>query len=148
LKVCDTKTNIEARLLALNIKPNGGEGEQLLVVHYRLDEGGTLRCSYKYQGQYRGKEILYDRNIYLSPIYISVKAPTNFTGVWIEYYVNGRKCLETNMKDGRACGDLKCFSPEGRRVYIERHDPSSPEVQTTYYNNDRSIIRTENRPKP
>jgi hypothetical protein len=121
LKIGDKMTNIEERLRALNIKPGPGSGEQLLSVEYRFDEAWILRCNYQYQGQYRGNETLYGRDILLSPIYFSVKTPTNFTGVWIEYYINGQKCLETNMKDGLRCGDLTCYKFDGSKAHVEHH---------------------------
>jgi hypothetical protein len=121
LEIGDKMTNIEQRLRILNIKPDLGSGEQLLSVEYRLDEAWILRCDYQYQGTYRGNETLYSRDILLSPIYFPVKAPTNFTGVWIEYYINGQKCLETNMKDGLRHGDLTCYKFDGSKAYIEHH---------------------------
>ena len=65
LKVGDRKTNIEAQLLALNIKPSGGNGYQLLSIEYHLDETWVLICAYNYQGQYKGHETLYSRDIFL-----------------------------------------------------------------------------------
>ena len=121
LKIGDNRTNIEQRLLTLNIKPGLGSGEQLLLVEYRLDEAWLLKCSYRYQGQYRNNEVLYDRNLQFSPIYFPVKAPTNFTGVWVEYYINGQKYLETNMKNGLRHGDLTCYKFDGSKVYVEHH---------------------------
>ena len=121
LRIGDKKTNIEQHLSTLNVKPGPGSGEQLLSVEYRLDEGWLLKCSYRYQGQYRNNEVLYDRNLQFSPIYFPVKAPTNFTGVWIEYYINGQKCLETNMKDGLRHGDLTCYKFDGSKAYVEHH---------------------------
>ena len=68
-----------------------GSGEQMLMIDYRCDEAWILQCDYRYQGPYRGKETLYDWRLKLSPIYFAVKAPTNFTGTWIEFYINGQK---------------------------------------------------------
>ena len=65
LKIGDQKTNIEAQLLAFNIKPSGGAGEQLESIEYYLDDTWVLICCYQYQGQYLGHETLYSRDLIL-----------------------------------------------------------------------------------
>lgn len=147
LKIGDKMTNVEARLRALNIKPGLGSGEQLLSMEYRLDETWCLRCSYQYLGKYEGNPTLYGRDIFLSPIYVTVKGPTNFTGVWIEYYLNGQKCFETNLKDGLRCGDFTCYSSDGRKIYVEHHNPNNPIVETTEYYHSGSIKLQSKRDK-
>jgi len=116
-------TNIEQHLRSLDIKPSDfGPKEQLRRVDYRLDEAWILKCEYQqWQGQHPGIEALYSREVLLSPIYFRVKAPTNFTGVWIEYYINGQKFVESNMKDGLRQGDLTYYKYDGSKSYVEHY---------------------------
>jgi hypothetical protein len=126
LKPGEQMTNVEARLRSMGMKRGLGSGEQMLMIDYRCDEAWILQCDYRYQGPYRGKETLYDWRLKLSPIYFAVKAPTNFTGTWIEFYINGQKCLETVMKDGVRCGDRICYDSTGKTVYVEQYDSKQP----------------------
>jgi hypothetical protein len=145
LKIGDRRTNIEERLRAFNIKPGLSLARAGLYVDYRLDEAWILRCNYQYQdsqGPYpRGDEILLSRILQFGPTYVSVRAPTNFTGIWNEYYINGQKCFEINMKLGRACGNSTCFSFDGRKVCVKHHDPNSQEVEVTEYYLSGSVSR-------
>jgi antitoxin component YwqK of YwqJK toxin-antitoxin module len=140
LKVGDKKINVEAILLARGFKPSGGIGEQLESWDYKLNEAWTLRCEYYYQGQYRGNETLYSRNLFFSPEWRPVAYPSNYTGVWIEYYLNGQKCFETTLTNGIRCGDRTCydFNTDGK-VYVEHYDSNSPEVGWTQYYHSGSI---------
>jgi hypothetical protein len=143
LKTGDMRTKIEAMLSARGIKPGPGVGEALLMVEYRLDEAWLLHCRYRHQGQYRGKETLYDRSLSFSPKWIPVKTPTNFSGIWIDYYINGRKCLETSWKDGIRNGDRICYHYDGRKVYVEHHDPNSAEVDWTEFYLHSGSVKTK-----
>ena len=118
LKTGVAMTNIEQHLRTLNIKPNYlGDGEQLRPVEYRLDEAWILRCEYQqWQGQHPGVEALYSRKVLFSPTYFQVKMPANFTGVWTEYYINGQKFRETNMKDGQRQGDFSYYKYDGSKL--------------------------------
>jgi hypothetical protein len=146
LKPGDEMTNVEAILRARGFKPGPEVGFQLLVVQYRLDQAWLLSCSYCYQGQYRGKEVLYDRNLMFSPEWRPVAYPSNYTGIWVENYINGQKCLETSLRNGMRWGDRTCYEfQNGRIVYVEHYDPKNPAAEKTdYYGSDGSITRTEN----
>jgi len=139
LKPGDKKTNVEAILLTRGFKPSGGIGEQLESFDYKVDEVWTLRCLYNYQGQYRGNETLYGRNLFFSPEWRPVAYPSNYTGIWIEYYINGQKCMETTLRNGIRWGDHTCYSFDGSKVYVEHNDPSKPEVGWTEYYHSGSI---------
>lgn len=131
IKPGDTKTNIEAILRARGIKPGlGGAASQLLPVDYKLNEAWTLRCLYFRQDPYRGNESLYDRYVFFYPEWRPVAVPTNFTGIWIEYYINGQKCLETEYKNGLRYGDRTCYDfKDGRIVYIEHYNPKTKKAE-------------------
>src|ERR1019366_1723599 len=91
LKEGDRMTNVEAILRTRGIKPGIGIGEQSFVTEYRLDDHWLLKCS----GLSRlepDKLIMSERHLERSPIWVHVVAPTNFTGAWIQYYLNGQKC--------------------------------------------------------
>ena len=147
LMIGDQKTNVEAILFAREINPGPGVGEQLLMVEYRLDEAWLLHCSYRYQGQYRGNETLYDRNLSFGPKWIPVKPLTNFTGIWIEYHINGQKCLETSFKDGVRNGDRSSYSFDGSKVIMEHLNPDTREVDWTEYYHSGSV-KTNGRRDP
>lgn len=131
-------TNVEAILRTRGIKPGFGTGEQSFVTEYRLDDHWLLKCS----GLSRlepDKLIMSERHLERSPIWVHVVAPTNFTGVWIQYYLNGQKCFETNMKDRVPCGDSTCYGSDGSKVYVEHHAPNSTEIGWTDFYHSGSI---------
>lgn len=139
LKVGDSKTNIEAILFARGVQPGHGNGYATLIMEYRLDEAWLLNCEYLYQGQYRGHEILQDRKIFFSPKWIFVKPPTNFSGIWVMYYINGQKCLEEGLKDGVLNGDYTCYHHDGSKVYGEHYNPTNTEIGWAEYYHSGSV---------
>ena len=139
--------NIAAILQARGIKGSYGGGSQTLVTEYRLDEYWLLKC-YCLNRLQREKCIMYDRHLEPGPTYVTVPAPTNFTGVWIEYYINGRTCFESNMKGGVRCGDRTCYSPDGSKVYVEQYEPNSSEVGWTEFYHSVASKRRANLLKP
>jgi len=146
LKEGEKMTNVEAILTARGIKPGFGGGSQSFVTEYRLDEHWLLKCS----GLNRlepDERVMSERHLEPSPIWVHVVSPTNFTGVWIEYFMNGQKCFETNMKDGAPCGDCICYSSDGSKVYVEHYAPNSPEIGWTDFYHSGSIKTRGNRDK-
>jgi hypothetical protein len=149
LKVGDRMTNVEAILKAHGIKYDGPGlgGAGWLSREYRFDEAWLLRCEYRCDIRYPAESILQAWDLQLSPIYVGVNPPTNFTGVWIVYYINGQKCLETNLKAGAPYGDQICYRFDGSKDCVEHHDPNQAEVGWTQYYHSGGIMTRGKRDK-
>ena len=143
LKVGDPCTNVEAILKANAIGDGSGEGGAGYSHYtYRLDDAWVLKCDYRWGSRGLWNETLHARSIQLQPIYINLAAPTNFTGVWILYYVNGQKCLETNIKNGVQCGDNISYRDDGTKLVLKHHEPGRPEIEyTQYYHSGKVMTR-------
>jgi len=67
---------------------------------YRLDDAWLLRFGY-HNGKNRFQDgTLIHAELIESPRHVWVAPPTNFSGVWITYFVNGQKADETAFTDG------------------------------------------------
>jgi hypothetical protein len=143
LKIGDARTNVEAILKANAIKSGYGRGGAgFSHIEHRLDEAWLLKCVY------RGSPIQRDEtldacSIELQYTYVNVAMPTNFTGTWIMYYVNGQKCIENNMKDGVPCGDCIDYVDDGKTWIVHHYEPGSPGIGYTqyYYRSDKIMTR-------
>jgi hypothetical protein len=144
LKLGDARTNVEAILKANAVAEGAGMGGAgFSHISHRLDEAWVLKCQYRWGSAGWRQETLDARSLELRPSYVNVAAPTNFTGVWILYYVNGQKCMETYMKDGVWSGDQVNYLDDGHKWIIKHYEPGSPEIGYTqyYYRSDKVMTR-------
>lgn len=115
LKVGSPKTNIEAQLQALNLHVGGGVGSgNTETVTYPLDDYWSLECSFTNtaDGRLAGVGLVGGlREVYTEP-------PTNFTGLWTDYYVNGQKSGEGYYKNGKLDGNGVGFDSKGKTNLI------------------------------
>jgi hypothetical protein len=59
--------------------------------------------------------------------------PTNFTGVWTTYFVNGQKSQEIHYKDGIYFGELISFHSDGSKSVVQHYDESGCNGDDTGY---------------
>lgn len=113
-----TKTNLLELLSPYHVTPiwgmgSGGSHSQ----SYRLDDAWMLVCWFRNQG-----DILFERTLSPSLRNVWVAPPTNFTGIWITYFVNGQKSHEIHYDAGKYHGEFTSFSPDGSKSVVQHHD--------------------------
>ena len=50
-----------------------------------------------------------------------VEPPTNFTGLWVTYFVNGNKAREIDYEDGRYSGEFIAYHSDGPKAYLQHY---------------------------
>jgi hypothetical protein len=116
IKVGTPKTNVLELLRTFNAQPEGcGGGGGIENELYRLDELWLLECTYHF-----GISNLVFAGCALRQQlrFISVEPPTNFTGIWTVYYINGQKSGQGNFKEGRPEGESIRFYPDGSKALV------------------------------
>lgn len=104
---------------------------------YRLDDTWILICHFRYTD-----DALLDRTLSASPLYVWVEPPTNFTGVWITYYVNGQKSHEVHYDNGKYQGEFIFYSPDGSKSTVQQFNHHLAEgANTEYYPSGRLRFR-------
>lgn len=126
LKVGMPKTNIMELLRPLKVTsgPGGASG----AVHwegFRLDDLWMLECSY------HSDEVLFARRLYEQMRNVWVPPPTNFTGIWTTYYVNGQRQSEIHYKDGRYFGEFTGFRSDGTKACVQHYGAEGAEGDDT-----------------
>src|ERR1035438_1246926 len=84
---------------------------------YRLDDAWVLTCWYRHTD-----DVLLERTLTSSLRYVWVAPPAHFTGVWITYYVNGKKSHEIQFRDGGYFGEFIAYNSDGSKSYIQHYD--------------------------
>jgi len=116
IKVGDNKTNVIEMLHRLNIKDGGGAGTGTYESRlFQLDDLWELELSSERDIVVGCKLREQMRDIWILP-------PTNFSGVWTTYWVNGQRSAEVHVKDGKYFGDFTGFSPSGFKSYVQHFD--------------------------
>jgi hypothetical protein len=82
---------------------------------YRLDDEWIVVC------WFRG-DILAGRTLDLSLRIVWVDPPTNFSGIWITYFVNGQKSHEIHYKSGKCHGEWVTYHPDGSKRSVQNYD--------------------------
>jgi hypothetical protein len=130
-----TKTNLLELLSPYHVTPmwgmgSGGSHSQ----SYRLDDAWMLTCWFRNQG-----DILFDRTLSPSLRNVWVAPATNFSGIWITYFVNGQKSHEIHYDDGKYHGEFIAYSPDGSKCYVQHYDHHVGEgADTGYFTSGRT----------
>ena len=104
---------------------------------YRLDDTWILICHFRYTD-----DVLLDRTLSMSPLCVWVEPPTNFTGVWITYYVHGQKSREVHYDDGKYQGEYIEYNPDGSKSVVQHFKHHVAEgTDTGYYTSGRLKFR-------
>lgn len=124
-----TKTNLLELLSPYHVTPmwgagSGGSHSQ----SYRLDDAWMLVCWFRNQG-----DILFERTLSPSLHNVWVAPPTNFTGIWITYFVNGQRSHQIHYGGGKYHGEFIAYSPEGSKCYVQHYDHHVAEGADTGY---------------
>jgi hypothetical protein len=102
-------------------------------IDYGLDDRWVLECSFTNNrsgvsnsglAQVALREQL--RNVWVEP-------PTNFTGVWRTYWVNGQPSHEFHYKDGHPEGVLTTFRPDGSKTGVSPLRNGVPDGEETVF---------------
>jgi antitoxin component YwqK of YwqJK toxin-antitoxin module len=73
---------------------------------------------------------------------VYVKAPTNYTGSWTNWYVNGQKGHETEFKDGKNHGVLTHYHDNGRKGYEQHYSNGVADGTDTGWTRDGQLSYT------
>jgi hypothetical protein len=127
-----TKTNILKILSPYKITPMGGAGSGTSYSQsYQFDDAWMLICWFReFQG---GNDVLLDRQLSPSLRYVWVNPPTNFSGTWITYYVNGQKSHEIHFDQGKYDGEFVAYNPDGSKCYVQHYNHQIGDGDDTGY---------------
>jgi hypothetical protein len=100
---------------ATNHVAGGGGSGNTYEQRFRLDDLWLLRCSFRMAGT---NDVLVGVGLIEGLRSIPVSPPTNFSGVWINYYVNGQPSGQGNVKNGSADGVSTGFYPDGSKLMV------------------------------
>jgi hypothetical protein len=124
-----TETSVLEFLSPFKVTPEIGFGSGgTHTRYYRLDDAWVLTCWFRNQG-----DVLFERMLSLDLRYVSVAPPTNFTGTWVTYFVNGQKSHEIHYDNGKRHGEFIAYYPEGSKCYIEHFNHHILEGEDTGY---------------
>ncbi len=133
IKTGETETNILELLRSYKLKtqPEAGMGGLGEYYEYRLDDYWLLGCEFNNNDYKRlilekWKLVSRWRDVFILP-------PTNFSGVWITYYVNGQKSSESNYQDGNRSGEFMSFYPDGSKSSVRHYDHGVAQGLYTQY---------------
>ena len=95
----------------------------------QLDDAWVLRSDYDQaigQGYILRKAELIEsvRDVWIAP-------PTNFTGLWVRYFVNGRKSEAIHYQNGGYSGEYVAYHSDGSKGYVEHFKHHVGEGKTT-----------------
>ena len=124
-----TKTNLLELLLPYHVTAQMGMGSgDSHSQTYRLDDAWILICWFRNEG-----DILFERTLSASLRYVWVAPPTNFSGIWITYFVNGQKSHEIHYGAGKYYGEFIAYNPDGSKCYVQHYDHHVAEGADTGY---------------
>jgi hypothetical protein len=116
IKVGDNKTNVIEMLHRLNIKSGGSAGTGTYESRlFQLDDFWQLELASE------GNRIV-GCQLREQMLDAWILPPTNFSGVWTTYWVNGQKSIEVHVKDGKYSGEFTGFSTNGSKGYVQHYD--------------------------
>ncbi len=84
---------------------------------YRLDDGWLLSCAFLNKD-----DTLFERTLSPALRAVSAAPPTNFTGVWLSYFVNGQKNSEIHYENGKYHGELIVYWEDGSKCFVQHYD--------------------------
>ncbi|MEI9866090.1 MAG: hypothetical protein WDN00_16360 [Limisphaerales bacterium] len=133
IRAGETQTNIFDLLHTYNlsVQPEAGMGGLGEYCEYRLDDYWLLGCEFNNNDDQRF--ILERWKLVSRWRAIAVWPSTNFSGVWINYYANGRKLMESHYKDGLLCGERISFESQGSTNAVEHFDHGKLNGSLTFY---------------
>jgi hypothetical protein len=113
-----TKANMLELLSPYHATPlwgdaSGGSHSQA----YRLDDAWILVCWFRNQDG-----ILLDRKLSSNFRYVWVAPSTNFSGIWITYFVDGQKSHEIHYEGGKYHGEVISYNPDGTKGVVQHYD--------------------------
>jgi len=130
-----TKTNLLKLLSPYHVTEmwGGGSGGTYSQA-YRLDDAWILICSFRNAG-----DILFDRKLSMDLRNVWVLPPTNFSGIWIVYFVNGQKSHQIHYDAGKYHGEFIAYNSDGTKSYVQHYDHHVAEgADTGYFTSGRT----------
>ena len=119
LKLGTKQSTIEAQLRSSNFIMSGGTSFGAADVRrYRLDDLWLLDCVFTNTMSGLTNRNLSQVELTAQLREIWIEPPTNFTGIWRTYWVNGQHSKEFAYKDGRWHGELVSFSRAGAKSVV------------------------------
>lgn len=125
-------------LLGPEVKKAGAFGSgQSHSQSYRLDDEWILVCWFQNAG-----DILIDRKLERRLWHIWIAPPSDFTGTWVVYFVNGHKSHQIEYKDGKYFGELIAYRSDGSKSYVQHYTEQGADGEDTgYYPSGRISYR-------
>lgn len=97
---------------------------------YRLDDAWVLSCSF---GRRDGSDFVLSAELHEELRGIWVPPPAKFTGLWMVYFVNGKRSHEIHYADGRYFGKFTSFHSDGSKSDVQHYDSTGCNGKDTGY---------------
>jgi hypothetical protein len=124
-----TPTNVLELLSRFKVTSSGGyPSDDSYNEVYRLDEAWVLVCGFRNKS-----DVLFERRLSPSLRYVWVAPPSDFTGVWVTYYVNGQKSREIHYEAGKYHGQSIKYYSDGSKEFVRRYNHHVLEGTSTSY---------------
>lgn len=131
IKSGDSKKSILQLLRRFNVTTEFGiSSGRSFTESYRLDDAWVLVCVYERADptdmvlQHELAERM--RSVWVAP-------RSNFSGVWVTYFVNGQRSHEIHYASGRYSGVFTSFHSNGSRAVVQHYGPSGADGEDTGY---------------
>jgi hypothetical protein len=106
---------------------------------YRLDDAWLLRCAFNNRSRLMADDTLIRAELVERLRAVWVEPSTNFSGIWITYFVNGEKAREVTYKDGRYSGEFIAYHSDGSKAYTQHFNHHIAEgANTGFYPSGRT----------
>ena len=124
------RTNVLELLRPLQATPEGGGGSGTVAFQrYRLDDLWVLECRY----HEKGNDPLFSRTLLEQVRGVWILPPTNFSGIWTSYWINGQRENEIYCTNGRYQGTFTGFNSDGEKAYVQHFENGRLEGEDTGY---------------
>lgn len=111
LKVGMSKTNVLDILKSANAQMGGGAGSGTFeAIQFRLDDAWMIECYFDHG--FKGCKL------FSETLEVWAEPPTQFTGLWTTYYVNGQKSYETHFENGKRDGEMTSYYDDGSKAVV------------------------------
>ena len=118
-------------------------GGQSYAESYRLDDLWLLRCHY--QRSNTGDTLL-EHNLIEQVRHVWIAPPSNFTGVWTTYFVNGKRSHEIHYMNGSYSGVVTAFRANGSVANVQNYGPAGVDGEAIgYYPSGAVMYRGQHR---
>jgi len=121
------RADIEDVLQSVKAVPGGSGGTGIFETReYRLDDLWVVNCNYT-NAVLAGAEI----NEHMNDFWVA--PPTNYTGDWVTYWINGQRSLARHYESGKLEGTATDYYSDGSKYIVSTYHNGIEEGEETGY---------------